>query len=297
LAYQAKIMKKIIFSIIAVALAGFLIYAVTYRMKEIPGEKPGKVTATTTYEKHFGPAPSVDKGVAYAFVIYFPSAKEPGKVVPFPFFSFDETSIRKVALQRLLDGMDLGSYKGGFQAFPAGTRLISMAEAQGTATLTFSRELLAATDTSGKSGLLRSIVLTIQQFKDIKAVRIQTEGQTKVLAVQGADDNAITALLPPRLLSVTAMQDKGAKEVEEVNAFFDRPVEVKELRMSLQDGTPLEGDIYLSVFDMAAVLKPKSPSLFKAGLPVRVSWKVVDKLGRPAEGDSIMPLEVKQHDH
>lgn len=290
-------MKKIIPIIITIVLVGFLIYTVTYRKKEMPVEKPGKVTATSTYERHFGPAPSIDKGVAYAFVIYFPSAKEPGKVMPFPFFSFDETSLKKVALQRLLDGMNLGSEQGGFQTFPVGTRLVSMAETQGTITLTFSKELQTALDSSGKSGLLRSIVLTIQQFKDIKAVRIQTEGQANVLAVQGADDNAISALSPPRLLSVTAMQDKGAKDVEEVNAFFDRPVEVKELRMSLQDGTPLEGDIYLSVFDMAAVLKPKAPSLFKAGLPVRVIWKVVDKLGRPAEGDNVMPLEVKQHDH
>jgi sporulation and spore germination protein len=290
-------MKKIIFSIIAVALVGFLVYAVTYRKKEIPVEKPGKVTATTAYEKHFGPAPSIDKGVAYAFVIYFPSAKEPGKVVPFPFFSFDETSLKKVALQRLLDGMDVGSYKGGFQTFPAGTRLVSMVETQGTVTLTFSKELLTASDTSGKSGLLHSIVLTTKQFKGVNAVRIQTEGQAKILDVQGADGNAIAALSPPRLLSVTAMQDKGAKDVEEVNAFFDRPIDVKELRMSLQNGTPFEGDIYLSVCDMAAVLKPKVPSLFKAGLPVKVRWKVVDKLGRQAEGDTVMPLEVKQHDH
>lgn len=290
-------MKKIIPIIITIVLVGLLIYTVTYRKKEMPVEKPGKVTATSTYERHFGPAPSIDKGVAYAFVIYFPSAKEPGKVMPFPFFSFDETSFKKVALQRLLDGMNLGSYQGGFQTFPAGTRLVAMAETSGTITLTFSKELLTASDTSGISGLLRSIVLTIQQFKGINAVRIQTEGQVKVLAVQGADDNAIAALLPPRLLNVTAMQDKGAKDVEEVNAFFDRPVDVKELRMSLQDGTPLEGDIYLSVFDMAAVLKPKAPSLFKAGLPVKVHWKVIDKLGRPAEGDTVMPLEVKQHDH
>ncbi|WP_191966231.1 hypothetical protein [Oryzomonas japonica] len=107
----------------------------------------------------------------------------------------------------------------------------------------------------------------MKQFKDVNTVRILTEGQAKALDVQGADDKAVSAISPPRLLSITAVKDKGAKEVEEVNAFFDRPVDVKELRMTLQDGTPLEGDIYLSVFDMAAVLKPKTPLLFKESLP------------------------------
>ena len=68
--------------------------------------QPGKVIATAAYENYFGTAPSVDKGTAYAFVIYFPSSKEPGKVIPFPFFTFDEGSIKKLAIERLLAGMD-----------------------------------------------------------------------------------------------------------------------------------------------------------------------------------------------
>jgi uncharacterized protein YxeA len=57
-------MKKIIPIIITVSLVGFLIYAVTFHKKEIPDEKPGKVVATPDYEKYFGAAPSVDKGIA-----------------------------------------------------------------------------------------------------------------------------------------------------------------------------------------------------------------------------------------
>jgi germination protein M len=65
-------MKKTIPIIIALAFTGFLIYAITFHKKEIPVEKPGKVTATAAYEKYFGAAPSVDKGTAYDFVIYRP---------------------------------------------------------------------------------------------------------------------------------------------------------------------------------------------------------------------------------
>ena len=91
------------------------------------------------------------------------------------------------------------------------------------------------------------------------------------------------------------MRDKGAKDIEEVNAFFDRPVEVKELKLLSRDGQQFAGDLYHSVFDMAAVLKPKDPSQFKERMPIKVRWKVVDKLGRQAEGDNVWFLEVKEH--
>lgn len=91
------------------------------------------------------------------------------------------------------------------------------------------------------------------------------------------------------------MREKGAKDIEDVNAFFDRPVEVKELKLLSKEGQPFAGDLYHSVFDMAAVLKPKDPSQFKERMPIKVRWKVIDKLGRQAEGDSVWLLEVKQH--
>jgi hypothetical protein len=288
-------MKKIISIIIALAFSGFLIYAVTFQKKEIPVEKPGKVIATPAYEKYFGAAPSVDKGMAYAFVIYFPSSKTPGKVVPFPFFSFDEGSLKKVAIERLLGGMDTGSYQGEFIAFPAGSRLISISDDQGTVTVNLSKELEASPDTTAA----RAVVLALRQFKGVKDVRIQVEGRERPLSVlvKNDDDSAVRQPSLPRLLSVTAMRHKGEKDIEDVNAFFDRPVEVQELKLLSNDGQPFAGDLYHSVFDMAAVLKPKDPSQFKEQMPIKVRWKVVDKLGRQAEGDSTWLLEVKQHEH
>jgi germination protein M len=91
------------------------------------------------------------------------------------------------------------------------------------------------------------------------------------------------------------MKEKVDKNIADVNAFFDRPVEVKELKLLAKDGQPFAGDVYHSVFDMAAVLKPKDPSQFKERMPIRVHWKVADKLGRQAEGDSVWLLEVKEH--
>ena len=286
-------MKKIIPILVAIALVVFLIYTITYHKKVIPVEEPGKVSATGAYEKYFGPAPTVDKGTAYAFVIYFPSSKEPGKVVPFPFFTFDEGTIKKVATERLLGGMDTGSYSGDFISLPTGIRLLAINDDQGTVTVNFSQEL----EKSAEVGTARAIALTLRQFKGVKDIRLRVEGKESPLSViaKKADDTAVQQLSPPRLLSVSAMRDKGAKEIEELNAFFDRPVEVKELKMFSKDGQQLAGELYHSVFDMAAVLKPKDPSQFRERLPIKVRWKVVDKLGRQAEGDNVWLLEIKEH--
>lgn len=286
-------MKKTISIIIAIAFAGFLIYAITFQKKEIPVEKAGKVSATNSYEKYFGAAPLVDKGTAFAFVIYFPSSKVPGKVVPFPFFTFDEGSIKKVAVERLLVGMDIGSYQGEFTPLPSGIRLITINDDQGTVTVNFTKEL----DTPTEKATARALALTLRQFKGVEEIRLQVEGKDSPLSalLKNIDDSAVLQPTPPRLLSVTAMKDKGAKDIEEVNAFFDRPVEVKELKLLAKDGQQFAGDLYHSVFDMAAVLKPKDPAQFKERMPIRVRWKVIDKLGRQAEGDNVRLLEVKEH--
>lgn len=259
--------------------------------------QPGKVIATSAYEKYFGAVPMVDKGTAYAFVIYFPSAMDPGKVVPFPFFTFDEASSMKVAAERLLVGMDVGSYQGEFSPYPGGSRILGINNDQGTVTVNLSKEFIAITDKSTAASAVSALFLTVRQFKAVKDVRLQVEGKDDPLNALGknADDNAVQQPGPPRLLSITAMRDKGAKEIEDVNAFFDRPVDVKELKLLSKDGQQLAGDLYHSVFDMAGVLKPKDPSQFKERMPIMVRWKVIDKLGRQAEGENVWLLEVKEH--
>lgn len=272
------------------------VMAACTKKQEPIAAKESRVSATKAYEKYFGPAPTTDKGNCYAFVIYFPSAREPEKVVPFPFFTFDEASIRKVAVERLLGGMDIGSYQGELTAPPAGSRLLSISDEQGTVTVNFSKEF-AGGDKTAETATVKALALTLCQFKGVTHVRIQVEGRDSVLSDQtdAADDSVVQQPSPPRLLSVTAMRDKGAKEVEEVDAFFDRPVEIKELKLRSREGQQYAGDLYHSVFDMAGVLKPKERSQFKEKMPIKVRWKVIDKLGRQAEGDNVWLLEVKEH--
>lgn len=288
-------MKKIISIIVALALTGFLIYGITFQKKEIPVEKPGTVIATSAYEKSFGPAPTVDKGTAYAFVIYFPSAKTASKIVPFPFFSFDEASLKKISVERILSGMDAGSYNGEFENVPPGTRIVSLNDDQGTVKVVLSKEFRTDTKDKKSEAFAAAISTTLHQFKGVTNVHVLVEGSDQQISAD-MDENASLDPGPPRLLNVTAMRDKGAKNIEDVNAFFDRPVDVKELKLYSNDGQQYAGDLFHSVFDMAAVLKPKDPSQFKERTPIRVRWKVVDKMGRQAEGDSVWLLEVKQHE-
>ena len=284
-------MRKIVLLLMSVALVGLV--GCNKNESKKPSAKPGQVFATPAYSKYFGIAPGCDKGTAYAFVIFFPSAKTPGKVVPFPFFTFDEGSLKKVAVERLLGGMDIGSYRGEFTGLPAGVRLLGISDDKGLVTVNFSKEL----DKTAEPATAAALALTLRQFQEVKDIRLQVEGKESPLSskVKSADESAVQEPAPPRLLSVTATREKGAKDIEDVNAFFDRPVEIKELQLLSRDGQPFAGDLFHSVLDMAAVLKPKDRGQFKEHMPVKVHWKVIDKLGRQAGGDEVWPLEVKEH--
>jgi germination protein M len=266
------------------------------KKEEQPPVKQARVSATKAYEKYFGPAPTTDKGTCYAFIIYFPAVKEPGKVVPFPFFTFDEASMKKVAVERLLGGMGVPAYRDEIlQPFAPGAHLLELVQADGLWKVDLSKDFLEA----GKSreGMLNALVMTLTQFEGVRGIRILSAGKDLDYATGPLlpDLSSVLAPSPPRLLSVTAAREKGAEKVEEVSAYFDRPVEIREITIAGRDGIPFEGEVFHSVFDMAAVLKPKDAALFKAGMPVKVRWKVVDKLGRAAEGDGEYSLEVKEH--
>jgi len=263
-----------------------------------PG-KTARVSATRAFESYFGPAPTTDKGTCYAFVIYFPAAGKPGKITPFPFFSFDAESLKKVALERLLGGMDVKSYAGQFlQLFPKGCRLLSVSERNGVMSADFSSELRAvAGDPVRGSALFNAITLTLTQFNGVTAVRIQSEGSDLYPDTERAPVEAAVVEQPsqPRLLDLVAMKESATAPVREVDALFDRPVDIKEFQFLENDGTLLAGEVFQSMFDMAAVLKPKVPGKLAEGIIIRVRYKVVDKMGRSAAGEARFALQVKLH--
>jgi germination protein M len=268
--------------------------------KEAPAPaKTARVAATSAYQTYFGPPPTTDKGTCYAFVIYFPVAGEPGKVTPFPFFSFDEASLKKVALQRLIGGMDEKAYAGQFlQLFPKGSRLLALNEQNGTVSVDFSKELRpSAGEPQRGRALYHAIVLTLRQFSGVTGVRITSEGRDLFPAdtTLSAETAAVAQPAAPKLLNLIAMKQSAADPVLEVDALFDRPVDIKEFKFLENDGTLLAGDIFHSMFDMAAVLKPKDPGKFSQGTRIRARYQIVDKMGRAAAGEGSFALEVRLH--
>ncbi len=269
--------------------------ACTKKQEPAPAQQV-RASATRAYEKYFGPVPTIDKGTCFAFVIYFPSARLPGKVVPFPFFTFDEGSMKKVAVERLLGGMHVPAYDGEIvQPFAQGVRLLELARADGLWRVDLSGNFLAGgTD---PDGMVHALVMTLTQFEGVNGIRILSEGKDLDYAwgPQRPDPSSVIEPSPPRLLSVTAVRDKGAKDVEDVGVYFDRPVDIKELKMTDREGKSFAGEMFHSVFDMAVVLRPKEPGRFAKGMPLKVRWKVTDKKGRQAEGTEEVELEVKEH--
>lgn len=266
------------------------------KKEEQPPAKPARVSATRAYERFFGPAPTTDKGTCYAFVIYFPSAREPGKVVPFPFFTFDQGSMEKVAVERLLSGMGVPAYAAEIaQPFATGARLLTLEQVDGLKKVDLSDGFVAPG--ASREGMLHALVMTLTQFPEVRGVRLLQGGKELDYArgPQKPDDSWVLEPGPPRLLSVTAVKDKGAKDVEEVSAYFDRPVDIQTLTMTDRAGKSFAGDTYHAVFDMAAVLKPKDPGQFKERMPIKVGWKVTDKRGRHGEGENVWLLEVREH--
>ena len=263
-----------------------------------PASKAARVSATKAFESYFGPAPTTDKGICYAFVIFFPSAKQAGKVVPFPFFSFDEPSLKKVALQRLVVGMDEAGYAGQFlQLFPKGTALISVSEQKGTLTVNFSKELQQVAADPGRSrSLFNAVGMTAAQFEGVTAVRIQSDGSDLFAGNRRTPGTRqVLQPSPPRLLKVVGMKESPKAQVTEVDALFDRPVDIKEFQFASADGSLLSGDIFQSMFDMAAVLKPKEPARLAGATSIKVRWQVTDKKGRSASGEGLLPFQVTVH--
>jgi germination protein M len=263
-----------------------------------PPPKAARISATDAYVTYFGPAPTTNKGTCYAFVIYFPSATMAGKVVPFPFFTFDEASMKKIALERLIAGIDEKRYAGQFlQLFPPGTRLASLKQQGDEAVADFTKELAqVAADPDRATSLFNSIALTLKQFSGITNIRIDAEGQE--LFPSSAAPSETTIVMPPsppRLLNIVASKESSAAPVTEVDALFDRPVDIKRCTFTTADGVPIKGDVYHSMFDMAAILKPREPAKLAPGTRIKVTWDVADKVGRAASGEDIFALEIKVH--
>lgn len=266
--------------------------------KKEPATAAGNVEASQAYRSWFGEPPTVAEGTCFALVGYYPLAAAPGKVTPFPLFMFNREDQLQVVTEQLLrwgEGWDMGG--AALNPFPAGTELLSLVRTGDMVRVELSEPALSGGDAAGQRLILAVLGHTLTQFEGVARVQVVAGGALLPQQAERGfypDPEAVAPPGEPRALTVAGVWEAGAASPEEVSVFFDRPLRVEEVRVSL-DGRRLEGDYFTSVFDMAVVIRPKEPAQLREGLPVTVAWRVVDRLGRKGEGEKVFTLGRVEH--
>lgn len=259
----------------------------------------GKVTATEVYLTHFGAAPTVEQGTAWAMVGYLPKADNPEQLVPLPLYLFSESNRMKLLIDRLLTVDSEATERiGASNPFPPGLMLNTLVQDGEQLNV----DLLGGQELVDDSSRLRTIqaVLghSLLQFPGVKRVRLSVNGASPPgFPEQGTvpDPAVVASAGEPKLIGVVGVWEPGSSQLQEVSVFFDRPLLVNLLEIREHGGEFIQGEQFRSVFDMAVVLLPKSPERLSEGQPLTVKYDVVDRLGRTSQGEKTLPLVRLEH--
>lgn len=267
------------------------------QQEEAPPVRAGLVTATEAYLESFGTPPQGKSGRAYAAVVYLPTKEMPGKLLAFPVFLYTEESQLEKVLEKLISGDLVSSEKMNvYNPFPGDLEFVieSLKDDVLTLNLNISKQW-AETDQKSAVIALRETAL---QFNEVSAVKIMLNGSF----VSGMPKNGfqhqqglIAQMTPPKLILMAGVWEEGQETPEEILIEFDRPIKIKSFNLYHSDGKKIEGDYYTSIFQMAVVLHPERPELFKEGAVLRAEWSVVDYLGRANSGVDMMALKKYLH--
>jgi hypothetical protein len=267
--------------------------------KEETKETAGKVQASEAYINYFGTPPTVAEGTCFALVGYYPVVGKTEKLSPFPLFLFNRTNQMEIVTEQLLrwgEGWDMGGMLSN--PFPPDTQLLSLRLEEDLARVELSRQVLEETDADRQKTIIDVIGHTLAQFEGVQRVMVVAEGELLPHQAERAfmpDPAVLVGPGPPRVLAVAGTWEEGQKGPEEVSVFFDRPVTIKEVRLSDEGGRPLQGEYFQSVFDMAVVLHPADPSAIVEGMPLAVAWQVADRKGRKGKGKKTFSLKRLEH--
>lgn len=282
---------------IKVVLIFLPIFALGCQQEEVQKESTGIVEATPSYQESFGVPPQGKAGRAYAIVGYLPVKGIPDKLGPLPVFLFTEENHLGKALTKLVSGDLVTSQKQiYYNPFPADLKIANKPEDRGVLTI----DLLTKEnwEASHQRAGIMALKETALQFSSVQKVRVNLNGsEVQGMPQAGYQKNKdlIMEVPPPMLILMAGAWEKGHSEPEEILAEFDRPVKVEEFKLYHLDGQEVQGQYYMSIFQMAVVIHPESPSLFREGTTLRAEWSVVDKLGRKNSGIDSMQLFKYEH--
>lgn len=266
---------------------------------KVPSAEPesGVVEANAAYLKHFGEPPGVKSGKGYARVGYLPLRADHAKLRAVPLYLFTEDRPLQRLLTRLVDGsLDLPAVHPQYVPFPPGTEVEVAEQAGGVVTLSLRPGRPLEEDEVRTA--VAALVETVGQFEAFGRVRVLVEGVApEFMPASGfaVDSSRIVAVEPPTLLMVAGMWEPGESGPEEILVNFDRPVGVERCEVFDAGGQKVAGDYFTSAFQMSVVIHPAEAERFQAGTDMRVVWQVVDRLGRSAAGETVLPL--RRFDH
>ena len=254
----------------------------------------GKVTATEAYLTHFGPPPTVQEGIAFAMVGYLPKADNPAQLVPLPLYLFSESNRMQLLIERLITVDSEATERiGASNPFPPGLILNTLIRDGELLNVDLIGGPELIEDPMRMQAIQAVLGHSLLQFPGVERVRLSVNGVfPQGVPAEGVvpDPAVVTSAGEPKLIGVVGLWEPGTNHLQEVSVLFDRPLNVNLLALSEQDGTPVEGEQFRSVFDMAVVVLPNTPQRLSEELPLTVKFEVVDKLGRSAQGEKTLPL-------
>ncbi len=283
------------------ASAVLLLFLLLFTACEQPkAQKPGvRAQATDAYRTWFGPPPTVHEGSCFALIGYLPLAGNPGQVKPLPFFLFVESPPQQMRLliEHLIHLPATALPPDLTNPFPAGSALQSLSVQGDTADVAFSFAGGSPADPGVIQGMASTLGHSLSQFPGILRVRLYSEEKLLPhLAAEGFLPDPADVFPPdrPRPIGIVGVWESGTGP-QEISVFFDRPISVQSFQLSTEDGKLLNGDYFLSAFDMAVLMHPAAPGTLAEGMPVEVDYAVADPLGRTSKGRESFPLRRIEH--
>jgi len=252
--------------------------------------RPVKPTIHTTksFDAVFGELPPMEApGPLYATVVYFPSAKAPGKYLPVPIFSTEPGKEETLAVRTVIRGIDQEEFaRKVVFPFPKGSDLLSFGY-EGTRAMLRVGGTFTAGSLSNKEGEMaaRSVALTVAQFGKATAADItDAEGKVHFIGRSGEAETADPG--NPGALGLLAIREEKGKPDRSLALLFDRPVFVEDIAFFRPGGnSTYPGKTYATGFGMSVEFHPDPGIVFDPKDAYRIRFKVRDGKGRTAAGE------------
>ena len=268
---------------VALALVSAMAVAMLVSCTSSPKPMKPLVHTTKAFDAVFGELPPMAvPGPCYATVVYFPSAKVPGKYLPVPIFSADQGKEETLAVRTVIRGIDQEEFaKEVVFPFPKGADLLSF-DYEGTRAMirvggTFKA---ASLSNKGREIAARSVALTVAQFGKATSVDVtDTEGKVHFTGRSEAAETADSG--NPKALGLLAIREEKGKPATSLALLFDRPVFVDDIAFFAPGGeSRFPGKSYVTGFGMSLEFHPDPGMTLDTKDSFRIRFTVRDGKGR-----------------